>query len=165
MLKKEDVLKELGITEEVAKEQNINIDALLKLAQMKGDELANNKSREIEELKKSIVKPIEEPKNSNDGIPLDQVQKMIDQAISGIAEENKKNNEERLVKEFVEKATKKGYSNEQVEYFTSVTKVDALSDFNFSMFPLKEEEDFGNGTKNEKGKLNEEQEVLKMLDL
>ncbi len=169
MLKREDVLKELGITEEQVTEMGINVTNLLKLAQAKGDELATSKAKEIEELKKAQSeknKAPEEPKASNTEFSMEQVQKMIQDAIGGVKEETKKKEEERLTKEFIDKATKKGYTKEQVEYFTNVTKVDALNDFNFSMFPLKEEEEFGNKSKQDGGgSLSEEQEMLKMLGL
>lgn len=161
MLKKEDILKTLGITEEQVKELNINVDALINETQKIGDGIASKYTSQIEELKnkKEDTPPAEN--KTNQTFTLEDVAKLVNEAVNGVKSElgNTKN-----IETFTNKATELGYSKEQIEGIIATSDVAKLNDFNFDLFPKIDEADLGS-KKQSQNDVTLEEEVMKSLGL
>lgn len=161
MLKKEDILKTLGITEEQVKELNINVDALINETQKIGDGIASKYTSQIEELKnkKKDTPPAEN--KTNQTFTLEDVAKLVNEAVNGVKSElgNTKN-----IETFTNKATELGYSKEQIEGIIATSDVAKLNDFNFDLFPKIDEADLGS-KKQSQNDVTLEEEVMKSLGL
>lgn len=161
MLKKEDILKTLGITEEQVKELNINVDALINETQKIGDGIASKYTSQIEELKnkKEDTPPVEN--KTNQTFTLEDVAKLVNEAVNGVKSElgNTKN-----IETFTKKANELGYSKEQIEGIIATSDVAKLNDFNFDLFPKIDEADLGS-KKQSQNDVTLEEEVMKSLGL
>lgn len=161
MLKKEDILKTLGITEDQVKELNINVDALINETQKIGDGIASKYTSQIEELKnkKEDTPPVEN--KTNQTFTLEDVAKLVNEAVNGVKSElgNTKN-----IETFTNKATELGYSKEQIEGIIATSDVAKLNDFNFDLFPKIDEANLGSKKKGN-DELTLEEEVMKSLGL
>ncbi len=163
MLKKEDILKTLGITEEQVKELNINVDALIDETQKIGDGIASKYTSQIEELKNAGTKtPEVKPTETNQSFTLEDVAKLVAQEVGKI--ESGLNNTKNVDK-FTSKATELGYSKEQIEGIIATSDVAKLNDFNFDLFPKIDEANLGGKKKEDGSSLTEEEELEKMLGL
>lgn len=148
MLKKEDLLKTLGITEEQAKELNIDVDNTLQTIQAIGDGIANKSKETIANLEKQIGTKNEgvNPQNENHSsqtFTLDEVSKLIEEKLNGITQATKEKENEKTVANFKKEAKAKGYSDETIEFIATSTMVDKLENFNFDLFPISNDPNIG----------------------
>lgn len=161
MLKKEDVLKTLGITEEQVKELNINVDALISEAQKIGDGIASKYTSQIEELKNKKEDTSVAKTETNQTFTLEDVTKLVDEAVNGVKSElgNTKN-----IETFTKKANELGYSKEQIEGIIATSDITKLNDFNFDLFPKIDEANLGEKKQSQED-ITLEEEVMKSLGL
>lgn len=168
MLKKEDLLKTLGITEEQAKELNIDVDTALQTIQAIGDGIANKSKETIANLEKQIGTKNEgvNPQNENHSsqtFTLDEVSKLIEEKLNGITQATQEKENEKTVANFKKEAKAKGYSDETIEFIATSTMVDKLENFNFDLFPISNDPNIG-GNKEEDNDGGEDN-TLKILGL
>lgn len=168
MLKKEDLLKTLGITEEQAKELNIDIDNTLQTIQALGDGIANKSKETIANLEKQIGTKNEgvNPQNVNHSsqtFTMEEVSKLIEEKLNGITQETQKKENEKTVANFKKEAKAKGYSDETIEYISSSFGVDKLESFNYDLFPISNDPNIG-GDK-EEDNVSGDDNTLKILGL
>lgn len=168
MLKKEDLLKTLGITEEQAKELNIDVDTTLQTIQAIGDGIANKSKETIANLEKQIGTKNEgvNPQNENHSsqtFTLDEVSKLIEEKLNGITQATQEKENEKTVANFKKEAKAKGYSDETIEFIATSTMVDKLENFNFDLFPISNDPNIG-GNKEEDNDGGEDN-TLKILGL
>lgn len=168
MLKKEDLLKTLGITEEQAKELNIDVDTTLQTIQTIGDGIANKSKETIANLEKQIGTKNEgvNPQNENHSsqtFTLDEVSKLIEEKLNGITQETQKKENEKTVANFKKEAKAKGYSDETIEFIATSTMVDKLENFNFDLFPISNDPNIG-GNKEDDNDSGDDN-TLKLLGL
>lgn len=156
MLTKESILKALGMTEEQINEAKIDVDKLVKESQTLGDNiqkkyvdettktLTEQHKKEIAELGKKIKEETTAPiKTDDEGLTPATISKLIADGIAEAVKPLQEKEAETTINSFKNKATEKGYSEEQVNYFVSSTKKEALSDFNFDLFPIGKDGDSG----------------------
>lgn len=168
MLKKEDLLKTLGITEEQAKELNIDVDTTLQTIQTIGDGIANKSKETIANLEKQIGTKNEGVNQQNENhssqtFTLDEVSKLIEEKLNGITQATQEKENEKTVANFKKEAKAKGYSDETIEYLTTIGTADKLENFNFDLFPISNDPNIG-GNKEEDNEDGEDG-VLKLLGL
>lgn len=168
MLKKEDLLKTLGITEEQAKELNIDVDTTLQTIQTIGDGIANKSKETIANLEKQIGTKNEgvNPQNENHSsqtFTLEEVSKLIEEKLNGITQETQKKENEKTVANFKKEAKAKGYSDETIEFIATSTMVDKLENFNFDLFPISNDPNIG-GNKEDDNDSGDDN-TLKLLGL
>lgn len=171
MLTKEIILKALGMTEEQIKEAKIDVDKLVKEAQTLGDNikdkyvdettktLTEQHKKEIVELGKNIKKKTDllEDDKIQKGLSSDDITKLITDGIAQAIEPLKAKETETTINSFKKNAFDKGYSEEQVNYFVSTTKQEALDGFNFDLFPLNKDGDDGKSPDDKDPKTKDQQ--------
>lgn len=144
MLKREDLIA-LGFTEEeIADSKMAN---LLAETQKRGDSIKQKyqNNPEVEQLKKQleelqkVEKPTENIKTEVDP-NVSALQKQVDELKNLINQQTEDKNS-KMVANFEREAKSKGFSEEQIAFFKANTKVEALSNFNYDLFPKNELKD------------------------